>query len=152
EVSWSWLEMVAQMGPETRAQVASGPDGCSGGLVRCVVSARPKSCDHQRCFASWHHRGDERGEHQDNYDFVIYRKDFSVVRFHPNWKSKDFDLCEADPRASAVPPPRDGCGGSNCACTCKYCKHIDRAGTGRVDRERGDGMPPGDLGYQSGRD
>ncbi|CAK0799271.1 unnamed protein product [Prorocentrum cordatum] len=96
-------------------------------------------------------QGDKRGEHQDNDDFVVYRKDLSVVRSYPNWKTKKFDLREADPHASTVPPPRDGCGGSNGAGTYKYYKHVDRAGTGRFDRERGNGMSPGDLGYQSCR-
>ena len=47
-VWWFWLDMVAQMDQRSIQLVCHGPDGRSGGLVRCEFSQRPNSYDHQR--------------------------------------------------------------------------------------------------------
>ena len=44
--------MVALMDEGARATAVSGPDGSSGGIVRCAVSRRQNSYSHQRCYAA----------------------------------------------------------------------------------------------------
>ena len=129
------------------AFVVNGPDGCSGGLLRCVVAARHDGYDHQRCFASKHRGGDKSGEHQDNYDFVVFRKDGTSVRFHPTWTSKEFNMYEKDPHGHPVRPPRNGCGGSDGSGTYKHYKNHDRTGVGWFDPDAGNGLPPNTRGY-----
>ena len=148
EVSWSWLDMIAQMDQATMEYMVNGPDGCSGGLIRCEVAVRKNGYDHSRCCASKTLGGDKRGQHQDNYDFVVYRKDLTAVRFHPEWTSKKFNVYALEPhRASPVLPPKTGCGGSDGSGTYKLYKNVGKETDGKFDPQKGNGMPPGCLGY-----
>ena len=148
-VSWSWLDMIAQMDQATMAHIVNGPEGSSGGLMRCEVAVRNNGYDHSRCYASKILGDDKRGQHQDAYDFVVHRKDLTAVRFHPEWSNKEFNVYAADPhRASPVLPPRTGCGGSDGSGTYQRYKDRDKAMEGKFDEDKGNGMPPGRLGYQ----
>ena len=141
--------MIAQMDQATMAHMVNGPEGSSGGLMRCEVAVRNNGYDHGRCYASKILGDDKRGQHQDEYDFVVYRKDLTAVRFHPNWSKKEFNVYAADPhRASPVLPPRTGCGGSDGSGTYQRYKDLDKEMEGKFDQDKGNGMPPGRLGYQ----
>ena len=113
-VTWSWHEMIAHMTPQTRDLVVNGPEGRSGGLLRCAVSRRQNSYSHQRCYAAraGQQLGPQKaGQHQAEYDFVVYRADGSAVRFHPEWTRPEFAIYPLTPHEAPVRPPPTGWGG-----------------------------------------
>ena len=50
---WSWLEMVAQLDPQSMAFAVSGPDNRSRGLVGCDVDRRPGSGSYDTSLCAW---------------------------------------------------------------------------------------------------
>ena len=149
-VKWSWHEMIAHMAPETKDLVVNGSAGCSGGLDRCVVARRPNSYSHKRCYAAragQQHGQARAGEHQAEYDFVVYRTDGTALRFHPDWNKRTFPLYELSPHAASVRAPGQGCGGSWGRGCYKHYKELDKTGDGEFDSQQGSHMPPKQTGY-----
>jgi hypothetical protein len=147
---WSWHEMIAHMTPETRAVVVNGMEGSSGGLLECVVSSRPQSYSHPRCYAARNGQqslGPAAGEHKGDYDFVVYRADGTAIRFHPEWSKKKFAMYELVPHEEQVPAPRRGPGMSWGSGTYAHYKVLDKLRDGEFDSQKGCYMPPPREGY-----
>ena len=148
-VTWSWHEMIAHMTPETRDMVVNGPEGRSGGLLRCAVSRRPNSYSHQRCYAAraGQQLGPQKaGQHQAEYDFVVYRADGSAVRFHPEWTRPEFAIYPLTPHEAPVRPPPTGWGGKGSGWH-KHFRDLDKMADGKFDAQRGNLMLPNRTGY-----
>ena len=149
-VKWSWHEMIAHMAPATRDLVVNGSAGRSGGLDRCALARRPNSYSHKRCYAAragQQHGRARAGEHQAEYDFVVYRADGTALRFHPDWNKRTFPLYELSPHAAPVRAPRQGYGGSWGEGCYKHYKELDKIGDGEFDSQQGSHVPPKQTGY-----
>ena len=149
-VPWSWHDMIAHMTPETRDVVVNGADGSSGGLLRCAVIRCPKSYDHKRCFAAKHGQGHgaaRKGEHLENYDFVVFRQDGSALRFHPDWNGAKFDIYRIEPHQHQVRPPHQGCGRTWGPGTYRFYDGIGKETDGKFDSQRGNMLLPYRTGY-----
>ena len=141
--------MIAHMTPQTRDLVVNGPEGRSGGLLRCAVSRRQNSYSHERCYAARAGQQlgpDKAGQHQAQYDFVVYRADGSAVRFHPDWSKPEFPIYDDTPHAAPVRPPPTGWGGKGGGWH-KHFRELDKMGDGKFDAQRGSLMLPNRTGY-----
>ena len=142
-VSWSWLQLVAQMDAATMQRVACGPDNDrSRGIVRCEFRPCPNSYDHKR-----HAKGVDRGGAQTIrlpvWDFVLIRDDGSGIRVHPEWSSPKFSLYEVEPHWGPVQPPGAGLGKSAGRGTYAYYKRLHAQPiSGRFDATKGAGLQP----------
>lgn len=122
DVTWNWLEMVAQLRDEDIVTLI----GSSCGLTKCFMARRPNSYDHKR-----HHALKQEGKAQPEnrlpvWDFVIARRmeDSSeeVIRLHPNYSNTKVDVVEA--HLAEVEPPANGEGGSDGRGTFKKYKEL----------------------------
>ena len=133
-VKWYWQEMVAQLDAASMEEVVNnGPDGRSGGLIGCAFMARPNSYDHKR-----HHQLKTDGKPVTDrklriWDFVLFRKDGSCMRLHPNWSNTKIETHVLDGYAEEVPVPTDGPGTSMGHGTYKYHKDVGNLKTLRFD-------------------
>ena len=87
---WSWLEMIAQLLPESMGKVVNGPNGRSGGVMGCSFETRPNSYDHNRSAFIWETTGVPPQTRLPIWDFVVHRADGSAIRLHPEWARPRF--------------------------------------------------------------
>ena len=143
-LTWSWLEMIAQLDAQSMQTAVRGPQGRSGGLVSCQLVVRPNSYDHKR-----HHQqqqGNSQWQSRQKlpiWDFLLLRDDGSGLRMHPQWGSTVVECYEVEGHAEEVQPPQWGLGKSDGPGTYKRFKQIGASSKLRFDAEKGRGLPPG---------
>ena len=143
ETKWLWLEMVAQLDPDTMEQVVCGPGrDRSRGLVSCQICARPNSHDHNRQAKRVRDGAREQTVRLQRWDVLLLRDDGSGIRLHPEWSSTKFRVCEVDPHSDPVPPPGKGLGKSDGPGTFARYKGVGMEFTGRFDASKGVHLPP----------
>ena len=103
-LDWNWQQMVAHLDDDSMRYVVEGPEGRSGGLLKCTLTRRPGSYDHKRQVQTRH------GERLPVWDFVLWRADGSSVRMHPNWKGIKVECAEGDVQQQEAPTPDAGLG------------------------------------------
>ena len=84
---WSWHELIAQLDPESRKLVITGPEGRSCGVVGCSVAVRPNSYDHQRCHMIKIMTGKKPELKLPIWDFLVGRSDGTNIRLMMNGPS-----------------------------------------------------------------
>ena len=129
-LDWSWLEMVAQLDEDSMLEVVGG------GLVRCDFSRRPNSYDHALHCAMKAERVEHKGPHEQLWDFVIWRKDGSGIRLHPEWTRTKFATFAVEGHAEQVQCPHKGPGRSDGKGTFKRYKDVATQGTLKFDHAK----------------
>ena len=129
-LAWSWLEMVAQLDETSMSEVVGD------GLVRCDFSRRPNSYDHALHCAMKAERVEHKGPHEQLWDFVIWRKDGSGIRLHPEWSRTKFATFAVEGHAEQVQCPQKGPGTSDGKGTFKKYKEVATNGTLKFDHTK----------------
>ena len=129
-LDWSWLEMVAQLDETSMSEVVGD------GLVRCEFSRRPNSYDHAIHCAMNAERVEHEGPHEQMWDFVIWRKDGSGIRLHPEWSRTKFATFAVEGHAEQVQCPHKGPGRSDGKGTFKRYKDVATQGTLKFDHTK----------------
>ena len=129
-LAWSWLEMVAQLDETSMSEVVGD------GLVRCDFSRRPNSYDHALHCAMKAERVEHKGPHEQLWDFVIWRKDGSGIRLHPEWTRTKFATFAVEGHAEQVQCPQKGPGTSDGKGTFKKYMEVAKNGTLRFDHTK----------------
>ena len=104
---WNWQQMVAHLDDDSMRYVVEGPEGRSGGLLKCTLTRRPGSYDHKRQVQTRH------AERLAVWDFVLWRADGSLLRMHPNWQGIKVACAEGDVQQQDSPTPDAGLGMSD---------------------------------------
>ncbi len=128
-VPWSWMDMIAQLDPDSMRYVVNGDDsrGSGCGVTGCWIKPRPKSYDHALQHANlyaWRETRDTM-----IWDFVIKRADGTGVRLHPQWSTNKITAFAEEGRWLQVQPPNHGPGHSDGKGTYKMHKELNNQKT-----------------------
>ena len=90
--------MVSHLDAGSLTYVVQGPEGRSGGILKCSADPRPGSYDHKTQVQVAH------GRKLPLVDFVIWRNDGSRLYMHPSWTKTKIDCHEGIPDRPAQVP------------------------------------------------
>ncbi len=110
---YPWLDLIAQLDEPSMQYVVNGEEGRGSGcgVTECWFRPRPGSYDRATAHANRKAGRPNRGS-KPIWDFVVFRRDNSGVRLHPQWSTNEVLSFGVEGHTVPVQPPPRGPGES----------------------------------------